>query len=134
MSLPSWLLSTRHADVLESLRQLAWSDGVLSDSERVMIVKLVNRLGINPTNEELAAWLASATSPGTHAAMVQGSFERRYLISQAIRISYEDGEYSEVEERLILDWAAGWGIDKAEVHQIEEEILAEKANADPFRA
>ncbi len=134
MPLPSWLLASPHADVLESLRRLAWADGVLSPSERVQVSKLVGRLGLAPNDEELAAWLGHQPESSGEIPDVEGSFERRFLLSEAIRLAYEDGDYSEVERAHVLGWAQAWGLTPAEVKGLEEEVLAERNSRDPFRA
>jgi hypothetical protein len=133
MPLPHWLAVSPHAEVLQSLHGVAWNDGVLSGEERVMIGALVRRLGLSPSEDELATWLDKRSDPWMGVPRIEGSFERRFLISEAIRVAYEDGDYSPEEERRFLGWAQAWGIDPDEVASLEAEHLHAKSTRDPFK-
>ena len=82
MSLPHWLAVSPHAVVLQSLHQLAWTDGV--------------------------------------------------LIRDAIRVAYEDGDYSLDEKSCIQSWAQAWGIRPTELTDLEREHLEAQSSKDPF--
>ncbi len=133
MPTPHWLAISPHADVLQSLHQVAWADGVLSTPERLMIGALVRRLGLSPTEDQLAAWLDARPDPWPGIPQVEGAFERRFLLSEAIRVAYEDGDYTPDEERRITGWAQAWGIDPDEVALLEDEYLNERSTRDPFK-
>ena len=133
MSAHPWLDSSPHMDVLNSLRTIAWADGALSPDERAMITGLVRRLGLAPPDEALRAWLDERPDPWSGVPSVEGSFERHDVLGEALRVAYEDGDYSPEEQRRILTWAAAWGITTAEVAELEAEYLQERATRDPFR-
>ncbi|GEM_PF-2990256 len=133
MPLPPWLAVSPHAEELTSLHQVAWADGVLSSEERVLIGALVRRLGLAPPEEGLAAWLDKRPDPWPGVPSIEGAFERRFLISEAIRVSYEDGDYTPDEERRIQAWARAWNIDPDEVALLEAEYLETRATRDPFK-
>ena len=132
MKTPDWLSITPHASLLESLHRMAWIDGTISAEERRMLQRLVSRLGLKPLGIELHIWLEDPASSGLSVPDEADPFAQRFLLSCAIEMAYEDGEYDQSERMVVERWAAAWNIQPDEVREIEAGVIAEHGRSDGF--
>lgn len=134
MSEPSWLLGSEHAHLLRAMHQMAWADGRLRPVERDSIVRLATSLGVGARRSELIDWLLAKPQGSADVAGELDPFDRRFLLSQAIRLASADGHYDEDERSQIVQWAGAFGFSRAELEALEAEVEREaEGGSDPFR-
>ena len=124
MADPSWLSSSSHAVLLKSIRAIAWTDGVLVEQEKCFMERLIHRLGLSPSATELSLFWQKPNLDERFLAAEQDHFSRMFLLSKAIEMSHEDGEYTAQEAQTVRRWAAQWSIEVSEVEALEERISA----------
>jgi uncharacterized tellurite resistance protein B-like protein len=130
MSDPKWLSSSPHATLIKSLRAIAWADGVLESDEKIFLERLIQRVGLEPSGHELERFW----SLGREDAFIPNEsdpFSKRFILSKAMEMSFEDGSYSERERTHIERWAKQWEISAEELEEMEAEVSDEYA--DGFR-
>ena len=124
MTDPKWLASSPHATLIKSLRAIALADGVLESDERLFLERVIRKVGLTPSSHALSlfweggqgdAFVPEETDP----------FSKRFILSKAMEMSFEDGSYSEVERANIERWAQLWSISAEELQEMEAEISAE---------
>ena len=133
MSLPDWLAASPHAALLEALRAVAWADGDLDETEQQMVVALVARLGLQPSEGALRVWLSQPVGADAKGLVETDRFNCVFILSQALELALADGDYSASERERIEGWATAWSITKEELATIEEEVRRALApQDDPF--
>ncbi len=134
MSVPPWLAVSEHVEVLSGLHAIAWADGVLASAEVKLLARLVRRLGLDPGDEAIRQWLEEPPTTRWAAPQIRGAFDRRFLLSEAMAMAREDGDYTPDERHRIHTWARAWGISDDEIAAMEAEADHEaKGSGDPFR-
>jgi uncharacterized membrane protein YebE (DUF533 family) len=141
MSQPDWLRRSPHATLLRSLRLMAWADGVLVQDERDAVLALATRLGVEAGEPVLLDWLEEPPDDGGGGGegeeAVPGEvdpFDRRFLLAQALRLAWGDGDCDPEERSRVERWAEAWGVGAKELAVIEAEVRAELSDPDPFAA
>jgi len=135
MSQPDWLAASKHADLLTCLHHMAWADGALRPVERDSVVRLVRSLGVEVSRADVIVWLMEKPTDAAMAPSTLDPFDRRFLLSQAIRLGHEDGHYDDDERARVVHWASAFGMSSAELAALEAEVLKDmgKSSADPFQ-
>jgi uncharacterized membrane protein YebE (DUF533 family) len=129
MSLPHWMEDSPDANVLAALHALCWADGDLDASETTFISHLVDSMGLEPSAEELSAWLSTAPDEGA-ADRVTEEFEQHALLFEAMLLAHSDGHFGKSERAMVTQWATKWGIPQDELDKMLGEVKAQKASAD----
>lgn len=130
MSRPDWLLRSKHADLLISLHHMAWADDALRPVERDAIVRLVRSLGLEVERSNVVDWLMEKPVSGGPPLDTLDPFDRRFLLSQAIRLGHADGHYDDDERARVIQWASAFGLNSEELGALEAEVLAELKGRD----
>ena len=138
MSDADWLSASPHGSLLKSLRAIAWSDGVLEEDEQLFLERLIRKLGLSPSHHDLAHFWKKpeGTTPVDADAFIpdeKDHFSRLFILSKAIEMSYEDGNYSAQEQDKIGRWAQQWGITPNDLADIEAQIKSANMDKDPFQ-
>lgn len=124
---PKWLSSSPHAMLIKSLRAIAWADGVLESDEKIFLERLIRGVGLVPSSHELSLFWAQGQGGG-FVPEESDPFSKRFILSKAMEMSYEDGSYSERERTHIERWAQQWAISAEELQEMEAEVSAEYAD------
>jgi uncharacterized membrane protein YebE (DUF533 family) len=131
MSLPPWLAAHEDGPLVFSLLCVAWADGALGPHERAALGELVERLAIEVSPEDLAAWLATPPDPDVVIASVTDPVVRRFVIYEACLLAVADGEAAAGEEALVARWAGAWGIGDEELAELRDEARANVSARSP---
>jgi len=133
MSQPGWLTQSKHADLLTCLHQMAWADGALRPVERDSVVRLVRSLAIEVGRSDVVDWLMAKPEAAAISPETLDPFDQRFLLSQAIRLGYEDGHFDADERARVVHWASAFGMSSEELDALEAEVKREmRGSTDPF--
>lgn len=121
MTMPAFLAAADDGPLVYALACVAWADGALGPEERGALGELVDRLGIEVSREDLAAFLAVPPDPEVVVAAVTDEMVRRFVLYEAFLLAIADGEAAAGEEALVARWAAAWGVGPAELVSLREE-------------
>ena len=127
MSDPKWLSSSQHATLIKSLRAVAWADGVLESDEKIFLERLIQRVGLAPSEHELGLFWSQGQGD-EFIPNESDPFSKRFILSKAMEMSFEDGSYSERERTHIERWAQQWEISAEELQEMEAEVRDEYAD------
>ena len=124
MTEPDWIARSPHAAIIHALRTVAWADGVLDELEVIWSARLIERLGVTVDRDRFRHWMGT---PDTDVTPDESdTFNRLFLLDEAIRLAWADGVYQPRERARIARWAKTWSVTETQLEALEAEVVASR--------
>lgn len=123
-------MDVRSREIVKSLAEMAWADGVVSPEERALLLKILIEAGANPDDTEelehlLAAPSADVLSEPAHLGRIELDHEGKLSVMRALLImSFMDGALSFAEFGQLERVAQELEISQEEIDVLRAEALA----------
>jgi len=117
-----WIELSPHASLIHALRAVAWADHVVEDEEIIWASQLLERLGVEVNQEVFRHWMN--TRPPDRSPEESDTFNRLFLLDEAVRLAWADGSYDATERKRIARWARQWSVSDAKLEAIEADVAA----------